>query len=99
MSFIPGALRSPLDPSQVFSDEVDLYRNLKVSEQHPFKREDCPKGAGATGKPLLAPRSEISLSDSKLVVWNKRVKTFLPEGFPVALWTPSGVFSDGVNLL
>jgi hypothetical protein len=44
----------------------------KVSEQCPFKRKDAPKGAGATGKPLLASQGEIFFLDSMPVVWNKQ---------------------------
>ena len=56
------------------NDDENNKRLLKS----PSKEKCTPKSAGAIGKPLLAPQSEIFLLDSKIVTWNRKLMLHLP---------------------
>ena len=72
---------------------------LKSFGTVPLKGSAPKVSKGRPESPLVAPQSEIFLPDSKLVVWSMQSLCLIPEGFPVALWTPSGVFSDEVDCI
>jgi hypothetical protein len=67
----------PLDPSHALFIMLTCAVTKK-KRKTTLSRECTPKSAGATGKPLLAPQSEISLLATMIVVWNKRVLTYIP---------------------
>ena len=62
------------------------------------KKEYAKGSRGRPQSPLDSLFNNFLLRN-KLVAWNKPFMPIIPEGFPVALWTPSDVFSDEIDLV